>query len=323
MPKDRFKAGQPNLPFSHFFMNQKSSICAIICEYDPFHNGHKYQIEQARLLSGCDFVLCLMSGSLVQRGYPAILDKHTRAKLALQNGADMVVLLPTVFATSSAQDFATGAIKMLDTLGVQCLCFGVEPSCLSSLEDCKNWDFAKLKTLSKDFSKQGANSAKAYQLAVSSLYGTQHATAFENPNFVLAYEYQKALHFANSKILTLPIARTNAYHHLDLATPFASATAIRHAQRTQQDISQFVPYEPVFCKIRLTPNCLRVFWHCISKTQICKRSLKYTASPKDCTIASKKYRTRTQPMHKFCNTPNQNAHSTHDCVGFCSTTIWA
>ena len=91
-------------------------ICAIICEYNPFHNGHLYQMQQAKELSGADAILCIMSGSFVQRGEAAILNKFTRAKHAVLGGADVVVELPTVFATSNAELFAKGAISILSVI---------------------------------------------------------------------------------------------------------------------------------------------------------------------------------------------------------------
>ena len=88
-------------------------ICAIICEYNPFHNGHLYQIEQARALSGADVLLCVMSGNFVQRGEAAIANKYTRAKHAVLAGADAVIELPVPFATSNAELFAKGALHIL------------------------------------------------------------------------------------------------------------------------------------------------------------------------------------------------------------------
>ena len=102
-------------------------ICAIICEYNPFHNGHKYLIDQAKLLSGADAILCIMSGNFVQRGESAILEKHQRAALAVEYGADIVIELPTVFATSNAELFARGSISILAKIPqVTHLCFGGE-----------------------------------------------------------------------------------------------------------------------------------------------------------------------------------------------------
>ena len=105
----------------------KMKICAIICEYNPFHNGHLYQLKQAKALSNADFLLCIMSGNFVQRGEAAIMEKHMRAKHAVMAGADAVIELPTPFATSNAELFAKGAIHILSSIpNVSTLCFGAE-----------------------------------------------------------------------------------------------------------------------------------------------------------------------------------------------------
>ena len=96
----------------------------IICEYNPFHKGHKYQLEKAREITGADNVICIMSGSFMQRGEPAGWDKWTRAKMALLNGADLVIELPVVFSCQAADYFATGAVKLLNQMKiVDALCF--------------------------------------------------------------------------------------------------------------------------------------------------------------------------------------------------------
>ena len=102
------------------------TIAGIIAEYNPFHNGHLYQIEQTKR-AGATHIVAVMSGSFVQRGAPALLDKYTRTRMALLAGADVVIELPVCFATGSAGDFAAGAVSLLDKLGcVDGLCFGSE-----------------------------------------------------------------------------------------------------------------------------------------------------------------------------------------------------
>lgn len=93
-------------------------ICGIVAEYNPFHNGHKYHIEKTKELTECDAVVCVMSGNFIQRGLPALFDKWTRTKMALENGVDLVIELPTFYATASAEYFARGAISLLDGLNV-------------------------------------------------------------------------------------------------------------------------------------------------------------------------------------------------------------
>ena len=102
-------------------------IAAVVCEYNPFHNGHKYQLERIREESGCDKILCLMSGCFTQRGDMALFDKYTRARHAVENGADLVLELPTAFAVGSAEQFARGAVHILASIpAVKVLCFGCE-----------------------------------------------------------------------------------------------------------------------------------------------------------------------------------------------------
>lgn len=107
----------------------------IIVEYNPLHPGHIYHMEQARKQTGADYLIAVMSGSFVQRGAPALLDKYTRTRMALLAGADVVIELPVCFATGSAGDFAAGAVSLLDKLGcVDGLCFGSESGDISLFE---------------------------------------------------------------------------------------------------------------------------------------------------------------------------------------------
>ena len=102
-------------------------IVGLIAEYNPFHNGHEYHIQKAKEVTGADTVIVVMSGNFVQRGAPAIMPKHLRAKVALKSGASLVLELPVCFATGSAEYFAQGAVALLDSLGcVDALCFGSE-----------------------------------------------------------------------------------------------------------------------------------------------------------------------------------------------------
>ncbi|MCR5720191.1 MAG: nucleotidyltransferase family protein, partial [Lachnospiraceae bacterium] len=99
----------------------------IIAEYNPFHNGHRYHLEESKRISECDYTIVVMSGNFVQRGEPAFIDKFTRAKMALENGADVVLELPTLYSLSSAENFAMGAVTLLDKLNsVETVSFGSE-----------------------------------------------------------------------------------------------------------------------------------------------------------------------------------------------------
>ena len=103
------------------------STVGIVCEYNPFHKGHEYQIQQAKLLTGAEHVICFMSGNFLQRGVPAIADKHTRTEIALRCGVDAVFEIPFVYASSSARDYAHAAVCMMNALdGIDYISFGAE-----------------------------------------------------------------------------------------------------------------------------------------------------------------------------------------------------
>lgn len=220
-------------------------ICAIICEYNPFHNGHAYHIAEAKRLSGADAVLCIMSGNFVQRGEAAILEKHTRAKHALLNGADAVIELPTVFASSNAEIFAKGAISLLSAIPEAThLCFGAEHTeeaeflTLAKLLNDEPEDFS---LAVKEFARTGMSYAKAYAEACDKYTGGRSVTS---PNDILGLEYAKAILKSKANIKLLPIPRKGSgYSETNLLGEFASATAIRtHVKkRTSQKILPYVP----------------------------------------------------------------------------------
>ncbi len=204
-------------------------ICAIICEFNPFHNGHKYIIEQARKLSGCDLVLCIMSGSFTQRGDLCISDKFTRARHAVTCGADAVIELPTAFSVSPAEIFASGAIKIINSIpDISTLCFGCEnpnadfeKSALLLIEEAENFK----KVMYSDLS-EGKSFIKSYADAFAFVGGD--AELLTKPNNILAVEYAKAAIKSNSKIALLPVKRVgNNFGDDTLCEEFSSASAIR------------------------------------------------------------------------------------------------
>ncbi len=218
-------------------------ICAIICEYNPFHNGHLYQIRQAKAQSGADAVLCLMSGNFVQRGDAAVLDKFTRAKHAVKAGADCVIELPAVFATSNAELFAKGAAQLLSSIpAVDTLCFGVEQANESALLDAAkqlNDEPVEISKKIKELTAQGMSFAKARAQAWSSRIDEKILTS---PNCILAVEYARALLAKGSPIRLLPILRAgNDYKDVTLGDGFASATAVREALSRGDSYEAHVP----------------------------------------------------------------------------------
>ena len=209
-------------------------ICAVICEYNPFHNGHRYQLEQIRALSGCDAVLCLMSGNFTQRGEAAIFDKFTRARHAIQNGADVVLELPAAVAVAPAEIFASGAIHLLSSIpAVTTLAFGCESGTqeefLKAASALLSED-KEFKALLKENMKDGTSYVKARTDAVLKLNPDLNAALLTSPNNILGTEYCRAILAKKCNIQPLPIPRIGGgYSDGVLYKNFSSASAIRAA----------------------------------------------------------------------------------------------
>lgn len=209
------------------------STVGIIAEYNPFHKGHAYQINKAKELTGADNVIIVMSGNFMQRGGPAILDKYTRAKHAIDNGASLVLELPVCYSTVSAELFAYSAVNMLDKLGcVDYISFGCETDSITSLTKIAQIlanEPEEYKLQLKLFLSQGISYPIARNKAISNIIGFDTSSKLmETPNNILAIEYLKSLIRLNSTIQPVPIKRTdNGYHSTDINSEFASATAIR------------------------------------------------------------------------------------------------
>ena len=161
----------------------------IVAEYNPFHNGHKYQIEQAKKLTGADTVVVVMSGNFVQRGEPAICNKWARAEMALKCGADLVIELPVYYAVRSAEYFAEGAIKILNSLNVDCVAFGAETDDIGKL--CETAEILKNEADKSDVVKEYISQGLSYPTAISKAF-PECADILETPNNLLAIEYIKA-----------------------------------------------------------------------------------------------------------------------------------
>lgn len=208
----------------------------IVAEYNPFHSGHAYQIEQIRArLGGDTAVVCAMSGNWVQGGRPAVADKWLRARLALLGGADLILELPTLWAVSSAESFAWGAVSLLEACGtVDTLCFGSECGDdlpLRQLAACLDSD--GYQAALKDFLREGMSFAACRQAAAESLLGTDTAALLASPNNNLGVEYLRALTRLNSPIVPITVRREGAgYHQLsapDVRPAFRSATDLRRS----------------------------------------------------------------------------------------------
>lgn len=206
-------------------------ICGIITEYNPFHLGHKFQIQETKKQLDIDIVIVVMSGNFVQRGEPAIFDKYTRTKLALSGGADIVIELPTPFATSSAETFAYGAIDLLNNLGVvDYLCFGSELGDLGPIQKLADFlvsEPANFKNAIKSELKSGLSYAKARSNALKATFG-ENDEILKGSNNILGIEYLKSLKTLHSNIEPYTIRRVGAsYLSESIDDVLPSATAIR------------------------------------------------------------------------------------------------
>lgn len=222
-------------------------ICGIICEFNPFHNGHKYLIDEAKRLTGSQ-ILCLMSGDFVQRGTPAIQEKYARAKTAIACGADIVLELTTIFACSNAENFAFGAVKILKSLGVSELAFGVEESNLETLEkiaQIKLENSLNFQNTFKNEIENGLNYNTALKRAIAKEFGNEEVLEIlAKPNNILAIEYLTAIKKLDAKIKPIAIQRAdNGYNSNISKSTFLSASGIREKLKNNEDISNFVPYK--------------------------------------------------------------------------------
>ncbi|MDE6597469.1 MAG: nucleotidyltransferase family protein [Clostridia bacterium] len=221
-------------------------ICAIICEFNPFHNGHKYLLEQAEKLSGCDGVLCIMSGSFTQRGDMCILDKFTRAKHAVLGSADCVIELPVCFSVAPAEIFASGAIKLLSAIPeVTTLAFGCKNANADGFLNAANLllsESEKFKTVLNKKLAEGESYIKSYTAAFIACGGDKEILS--NPNNILGLEYTKAIMRNRADIKILPIQRIGAgYNDGEIKENFSSATAIRqnlNSPKVKENVPDFV-----------------------------------------------------------------------------------
>lgn len=225
-------------------------VLGIIAEYNPFHNGHMYHLEKAKEQSGAQYSICVMSGNFVQRGNTSILNKWKKAEMALKNGIDLVIELPTIYSVASAESFSLGAIKLLDSLKiVDAISFGAETDDFAALNNISNIAFEepkKYKDLLNKELKKGISFPQARENALM-LYlddNKRYANILNSPNNILAIEYLKSLKKIKSIIQPIPIKREKVYYNENtIVDEFASATAIRNLLKNNQfsEIRKVVP----------------------------------------------------------------------------------
>ena len=229
-----------------------SNVLGIVAEYNPFHNGHLHHLIESKKLTNSDYTIAVMSGSFTQRGDVSIIDKWSKAQMAIENGVDLVIELPTIYAISSAENFASGAIKILDSLGiVDYLSFGSECndiSILSDVTDVLTNEPSEYKSLLSHELSRGVSFPKARERALMMYLNDirRFNNVLSSPNNILGIEYLKALDKQNSKIHPITIKREGSAYNDDsipVDSGFASATSIRNLCQSH-DISILQNFMP-------------------------------------------------------------------------------
>ena len=193
----------------------------IICEYNPFHNGHAHQLYTLAQEHSDALRICIMSGSFVQRGEPAIFSKFDRARWAILGGADIVIELPTLYSLGSAQLFGTGAIRMVKALHIDALSFGSETANLDALVDiAKRMDCESTQTVLRTYINEGMSYGSAFRKALDT-------EILNTPNALLGLEYIRAGLNYHPTLKYMPILRISNHHEANITKDFPSGTALR------------------------------------------------------------------------------------------------
>ena len=214
-------------------------VIGLIAEYNPFHNGHLYQIEKIKEKYPDSIIIVVMSGNFTQRGEISLLNKWDKTDIALEYGCDLVVELPFIFATQSADNFARGAIQILSMLGIDSLIFGSESNNIEKLTKVVTTQLydETYDLLVKTYLEKGNNYPTSMNKALEKCC---HLSIIE-PNDLLGISYMKEVFKQNKKISVETIKRTNSYYSKSLKNKIASATAIRDGFKKEKDISKCVP----------------------------------------------------------------------------------
>lgn len=213
----------------------------ITAEYNPFHNGHLYHLEQSKLATGAQISIAAMSGNFVQRGHMAICSKWERAEAAIKCGIDLVVEIPTVFACNSAPVFASAAVEILENLGADWISFGSESGNIEELKEISramNEKETLIEKLVREKVKEGLSYPRARRDAVALILGDKKADLLDLPNNILAIEYLKRIQ--NAKPVTVK-RQGPGYNELEPCEDMASASAIRSMVKSSKNVETLTP----------------------------------------------------------------------------------
>lgn len=234
-------------------------IVGIIAEYNPFHNGHYYHIKKAKELACADYAVVVMSGNFVQRGTPAVTDKFTRARMALNSGADLVLELPVCYATASAELFAYASVTLLDKLNaVDSIVFGSESGELEPLVHISDFlihEPEEYRLLLKKYLAKGMNYPAARARALKKCCPEIDSSYLTHPNQILGIEYCKAIQKRTSRLRPIALKRTgDAYHSAHPASEHCSATALRNLVKTDSNgiqlLNEYIPESSLSCLLK-------------------------------------------------------------------------
>ena len=233
------------------------NISGIIVEYNPLHNGHLYHINKTKELTNCDALICVMSGNFAQRGIPSTIDKWTKTKMALDNGVDLVIELPSVYSVSSAEFFSYGAVSLLNSLGVVSnICFGSEHGDINDIYNISNILYQEpieFKLLLKNYLSQGvgypiARANALYDYLINSSMDMSNlllGNFLNSSNNILGIEYCKSLIKLNSTIKPYTLKREGGSYSSDvLHNKFSSATAIRKFIKENGSLAELENHVP-------------------------------------------------------------------------------
>lgn len=262
-------------------------ICYTIAEYNPFHNGHQKHVDYMRKVLGADKIIVISSGNFTQRGEPAVLNKFVRAKTAVKGGVDLVIELPTVFATANAETFAKGSINLIKSLGLSgTLCFGVESGKKEdyiNLAKAMNDESKEFKSALKKHLEDGVSLAKAKFLALKDTGKEFDENLISSPNNVLGLEYVKAILSTGANLEIEPMHRDGNHNDKTLKKGVTSATSIREVLKLGKNkklktvlpkfsFSELKTYPKNFDKIILA-EVIRTDAKTLSKTPDCTEGL--------------------------------------------------
>ena len=213
-------------------------MVGIICEYNPFHNGHLYHLQRVKEMFPDKKIVLVMSGNFTQRGDVSVINKWDKTDIALHFGVDLIVELPFVFATQGADIFAKASIEILDTIGVDYLVFGSECNNVEKLTTlAKIQTDKKYNNLVKEYLDEGINYPTAMSKALIDITGYK----VDTPNDILGITYIREILSHKSKIKPITIKRNNDYNAKELNDFYSSATSIRYALQNESDVTDQVP----------------------------------------------------------------------------------